>query len=123
MPFQAADFESAVSADSTTRARDEPRFFHDVIRYDCVVIPFIVGLVVGASAAVLLMIVIAPSRRVRAEHPLPPDVEAKILLGQDPDQPTMPPPPREDDAAVNYSPNELAELRRIGEERRSRRRR
>ena len=75
MPFQAADFESAVSADSTTRARDEPRFFHDVIRYDCVVIPFIVGLVVGASAAVLLMIVIAPSRRVRAEHPLPPDVE------------------------------------------------
>jgi hypothetical protein len=112
-----------VSADSTTRAGAETRFFHDAIRYDRAVIPFIVGLVVGASAAVLLMIVIGPSRRVRAEHPLPPDVEARILLGQDPDQPTIPPPPRNDDAPVNYSPNELAELRRIGEERRPRRRR
>src|SRR5436305_13403192 len=106
MPFQAADSESAVSADSTTRARDEPRFFHDVIRYDCVVIPFIVGLVVGASAAVLLMIVIAPSRRVRAAHPLPPDVAAKMLLGQDPDQSTLRPPAREGARAGNCSPNE-----------------
>ena len=123
MPLRATDFESVVSADSTTRARAETRFFHHVIRYDLDVISFVVGLVVGASAAALLMIVIGPSRRVRAEHPLPPEVEARILLGQDPDQPTIPPPPRSEDAPVNYSPNELAELRRIGEERRPRRRR
>ena len=40
------------------------------------------------------MILIAPSRRVRAEPPLPRDVETKLLLGQDPEQPTIPPPPR-----------------------------
>jgi hypothetical protein len=85
------------------------------------VVPFFVGLVVGASAAMLLMIVIAPSRRVRAEHPLPPDVEAKLLLGEDPDQPTLPPDPVSDHPAP-YSPNDLAELRRIGEQRSRKRR-
>jgi hypothetical protein len=83
---------------------------------------FLVGLVVGASIAMLLMIVIGPSRRVRAEHPLPPDVEAKLLLGEDPDQPTIPPPPSNEHPAM-YSPNELAALRSIGEERKPRRRR
>jgi hypothetical protein len=67
------------------------------------------------------MIVIAPSRRVRAEQPLPPDVEAKLLLGEDPDQPTIPPP--SDDHPTPFSPNDLAALRRIGDERRSRKRR
>jgi hypothetical protein len=95
---------------------------HDRLRYDRAVVPFFVGLVVGASAALLLMIVIAPSRRVRAEHPLPPDVEAKLLLGEDPDQPTIPPEPANDHPAP-YSPNDLAALRRIGEERRTRKRR
>jgi hypothetical protein len=83
---------------------------------------FFVGLVVGASAAALLMIVIGPGRKVRAEHPLPPDVEAKLLLGQDPDQPTIPPPPRGDDSDVPFSPNDLAALRRIGQERKPRKR-
>jgi hypothetical protein len=33
----------------------------------------------------LVVIVVAPSRRVRAEPPLDPDVESAILLGEDPD--------------------------------------
>jgi hypothetical protein len=85
------------------------------------VVEFVVGIVVGASAAALLMIVIAPSRRVRAERPLPRDVEAKLLLGQDPDQPTIPPPPRVDHPR-QYSPNELAALQRLGQEQAKRRR-
>ena len=77
---------------------------------------FLVGLVVGACAAALLMIVIAPSRRVRAEHPLPPDVEAKLLLGQDPEQPTIPPPPRGEHPPRMYSPSELAALQKLGDD-------
>ncbi len=83
---------------------------------------FVVGIVVGASAAALILIVIAPSRRVRAERPLPRDVESKLLLGQDPDQPTIPPPPRVDHPR-QYSPNELAALQRLGQEQAKRRRR
>jgi hypothetical protein len=85
------------------------------------VLQFFVGLVVGASAVGLLMILIAPSRRVRAEPPLPRDVETKLLLGEDPDQPTIPPPST--DHPAPYSPSDLAELRRLGSEQRSRRRR
>jgi len=86
------------------------------------VVQFLVGIVVGACAAAVLMILIAPSRRVRAEHPLPPDVEAKLLLGQDPEQPTIPPPPRVDHPR-QYSPNELAQLQKLGDEESRRRRR
>ena len=86
------------------------------------VVAFFVGLVVGASVAALLMIVIGPSRKVRAEPPLPYDVEAKLLLGQDPEQPTIPPPPVVEHPR-QYSPNELAQLQKLGEESRRRRRR
>jgi hypothetical protein len=86
------------------------------------VVAFFVGLVVGASVAALLMIVIGPSRKVRAEPPLPYDVEAKLLLGQDPEQPTIPPPPAVEHHR-QYSPNELAQLQKLGEESRRRRRR
>jgi hypothetical protein len=78
------------------------------------VVQFVVGLVVGASIAALLFIVIGPSQRVRAEGPLPRDVEAKILLGEDPDQPTIPPPPSVDHPR-QYTPNELAALQRLGQ--------
>ena len=81
---------------------------------------FFVGLIVGASVVALLMIAIAPSRRVRAERPLPRDVETKLLLGEDPDQPTIPPPSAEHPAP--YSPSDLAELRRLSEQRSRRRR-
>jgi hypothetical protein len=84
------------------------------------VLPFVVGIVVGASVAALLMILIGPSRKVRAERPLPPDVEARILLGRDPEQPTIPPPPRVEQPR-QYTPNELAALQRLGDQRRRRR--
>ena len=84
-------------------------------------LPFFVGLVVGASTVALLMIVIAPSRRVRAEPPLPRDVATKVLLGEDPDAPTIPPPTA--DHPAPYSPSDLAELRRLSSEHRPRRRR
>jgi hypothetical protein len=86
------------------------------------VVPFFVGLVVGASTVALLMIVIAPSRRVRAEPPIPRDVETRLLLGEDPDEATIPPAPSEEHPAP-YSAQDLAELRRLGTEQRSRRRR
>ena len=82
---------------------------------------FFVGIVVGASAVGLLVIVIAPSRRVRAEPPIPRDVETKLLLGEDPDQPTIPPPT--EDHPAPYSASDLAELRRLSAEHRSRRKR
>jgi hypothetical protein len=86
------------------------------------VVPFFVGLVVGASTVALLMILIAPSRRVRAEPPIPRDVETRLLLGEDPDQATIPPESTEDHPAP-YSASDLAELRRLGSEQRGRRRR
>ncbi len=86
------------------------------------VLEFVVGIVVGASVAGLLMILIGPGRRVRAERPLPPDVEAKLLLGIDPDQPTIPPPPRSEHPR-QYSPNDIAALQRLGHEQQQRRKR
>jgi hypothetical protein len=85
------------------------------------VVQFVVGIVVGASAAALLMILIAPSRRVRAERPLDRDVESKLLLGQDPEQPTIPPPPRVEPPR-QYTANELAALQRLGQEQERQRR-
>ena len=82
---------------------------------------FVVGVVVGASVVALATIVIAPSRRVRAEPPLPREVEYKLLLGEDPDEKTI--PPASEDHPAPYSPSDLAELRRLSTEHRSRRKR
>jgi hypothetical protein len=38
------------------------------------------------SVIVLLLIVIAPWKRVRDERPLDPEIEARLLLGEDPDE-------------------------------------
>ena len=86
------------------------------------VLQFVVGLIVGASAVALLMILIAPSRRVRAEPSLPRDVETRLLLGEDPDQASVPTPEPTDDPAP-YSPNDLAALRRLSTQSRGRRKR
>jgi hypothetical protein len=86
------------------------------------VLQFVVGLIVGASVVGLLMILIAPSRRVRAERPLPRDVETRLLLGEDPDSPPDPPPSPTAHPA-SYSPNDLAALRRLSAESRGRRKR
>jgi hypothetical protein len=85
------------------------------------VVPFVVGIVVGASAAALLFILIAPSRRVRAEPPLSREDETRLLLGQDPEQPTIPPAPPAEHPR-QYSPSELAALQRLGQEQQPRRR-
>jgi hypothetical protein len=42
--------------------------------------------IVGIAAICLAAIVVAPFRRVRAEKPLPSDVEARVLLGESPEQ-------------------------------------
>ena len=96
---------------------------HVAIQYDRRVLSFVVGLIVGASLVGLLMIVIAPSRRVRAEPPLPRDVETSLLLGEDPDQAIANPEAPEPDHPAPYSPNDLAELRRLSTEGRGRRKR
>ncbi len=49
--------------------------------------PFVIGIVVGAAITLLAVIVIAPSRRVRAEPSLPLETQLKLLLGMDPDAP------------------------------------
>lgn len=72
---------------------------------------FLVGVVVGLSIAGLLWIVVAPSRRVRAEAPLDPDVEARLLLGEEPE----PPGPAESPSHPrDYDPKDLQALRRLG---------
>ena len=43
-----------------------------------------VVIVVGLALITLIAIIVAPSRRVRAERPLPSDVEARVLLGESP---------------------------------------
>lgn len=84
---------------------------------------FLVGIVVGASLAGLVMIVVG-SRRVRAEQPLDRDVETKLLMGRDPDEPTIPPPPRSPSGpSPHYSAADLAQLRGLGTTRGARRRR
>ena len=47
-------------------------------------LPEAVLIVVGLAAVTLITIIVAPSRRVRAERPLPADVQARVLLGQSP---------------------------------------
>lgn len=96
---------------------------HVAIQYDRHVLSFVVGLIVGASLVGLMAILIAPSRRVRAERPLPRDVETSLLLGQDPDAVAAAEAPPEPDHPAPYSPNDLAELRRLSSESRGRRKR
>ena len=75
---------------------------------------FVVGVIVGASLAALLIIVIAPSRRVRAEQPMEREDVTRLLLGQDPDEATIPPEPSADHPRA-YDPSELQALRKIGQ--------
>lgn len=46
--------------------------------------PMAVIIIVAVAAAALVVIVVAPWRRVRAESTLPPDVQARLLLGETP---------------------------------------
>lgn len=73
---------------------------------------FLVGVVVGISLAALLFIVVAPSRRLRAERRLPVDEETQILLGQVPVPP--PPEPSPEVHPRDYDTSQIQALRRIG---------
>jgi hypothetical protein len=85
---------------------------------------FVVGFIVGASIAALAIIVIAPSRRVRAERALPQEDVTKLLLGEDPDEPSIPPEVPADDVQHPraYDASELQALRSIGRDKGRRRR-
>ncbi|MGZ4736728.1 MAG: hypothetical protein ACXV8R_14060 [Acidimicrobiia bacterium] len=47
-------------------------------------LPVPVVIVVGLALITLVAIIVAPSRRVRAERRLPSDVETRVLLGESP---------------------------------------
>jgi hypothetical protein len=46
--------------------------------------PVPVIIIVGLALVTLAVIVVAPWRKVRAERPLPNDVETRVLLGESP---------------------------------------
>lgn len=45
-------------------------------------VPVAVVVIVGLALVSLVAIIVAPSRRVRSERPLPGDVQARVLLGE-----------------------------------------
>jgi hypothetical protein len=47
-------------------------------------VPLPVVIIVGLALVTLITIIVAPWRRVRAERPLPSDLEARVLLGETP---------------------------------------
>ena len=49
-------------------------------------VPVPVIVIVGLALVTLVAIIVAPSRRVRAERRLPADVETRVLLGESPDE-------------------------------------
>lgn len=75
------------------------------------------GVVFGLSLAGLLWIVIAPSRRVRQEPGLDPEIETKLLLGELPDEAEeSESPSSEPEHPRQYGPEELQALRRLGQQ-------
>ncbi len=52
-------------------------------------------IIVGLALITLVAIIVAPSRRVRAERRLPSDVQARVLLGEKPEQIDAATQPRE----------------------------
>jgi hypothetical protein len=49
-------------------------------------VPVLLIVVVGLAVVGLVLIIVAPWRKVRAEPPLPRDVQARLLLGEPPEQ-------------------------------------
>jgi hypothetical protein len=64
-------------------------------------------IIVGLALITLVAIIVAPSRRVRAERRLPSDVETRVLLGEKPDEieaAIAPRGEREESAAEPFPP-------------------
>jgi hypothetical protein len=79
---------------------------------------FFGGVVAGLAAAGLLLILLAPSRRLRAEARLDQEVETRLLLGVDPDAGDDEESGAEPDASrADFDTAELQALRKIGTER------
>jgi hypothetical protein len=66
-------------------------------------IPLPVVIIVGLALVTLILIIVAPWRRVRAERPLPSDLEARVLLGEKPREIDASDEAR-DDSTADYSP-------------------
>jgi hypothetical protein len=84
-------------------------------------LPFLAGVVAGISAVALLVIVLAPSRRVRAETRLDPEVETRLLLGVDPELDPLD-EPADEHAQPAFGAAELQALRQLDSERAGKRR-
>jgi hypothetical protein len=79
---------------------------------------FFAGVIAGVALVGLILIVLTPSRRLRAEARLDREIETRVLLGVDPDATDA--DARNDErehAHADLSAKELQELRRIGTER------
>jgi hypothetical protein len=75
-----------------------------------------VAILVGAAClAAILLIVVAPWRPVRAEPPMRDDVEARLLLGDDPKEIAL----EEDEEEAESQPSPRAEVYELDPERRS----
>jgi hypothetical protein len=75
-----------------------------------------VAILVGAAClAAILVIVVAPWRPVRDEPPIRDDVEARLLLGEDPKEIAL----EEDEEAAERRPAPRAEVYELDPERRS----
>jgi hypothetical protein len=75
-----------------------------------------VAILVGAAClAAILVIVVAPWRRIRDEPPIRDDVEARLLLGEDPREIAL----EEDEEEAESQPPPRAEVVELDPERRS----
>jgi hypothetical protein len=84
---------------------------------------FFAGVVTGVAAVALLVIVLAPSRRVRAEARLDREVETRLLLGVDPDIATDAEAAPTVEHRSEFGAAELQALRKLGSEHAGSRRR
>jgi hypothetical protein len=85
-------------------------------------LPFFAGVVAGISTVGLLVIVLAPSRRVRAEPGLDPDVETRLLLGVEPELDPPADPGDAENTRPDFGAAELQALRQLDSSRPSKRR-
>ena len=84
---------------------------------------FFAGVITGVAAVGLLVIVLAPSRRVRAEARLDREVEPRLLLGVDPDVATAAETGPAVEHRSEFGAAELQALRKLGTEQAGSRRR
>lgn len=84
---------------------------------------FFAGVVAGVAAVGLLVIVLAPSRRVRSEARLDREVETRLLLGVDPEVTSETQAVPTEEHPADFGAAELQALRQLGSEQAGSRRR